>query len=70
MRREDDEVGTAAEPGVSRGRSGRPTAAEAVRRRKLLLDSAREEFVTHGFERANLDEIARRCGISKTTIYR
>jgi TetR/AcrR family fatty acid metabolism transcriptional regulator len=35
-----------------------------------LLDSARAVFFEQGFERANLDEVARRAGLAKGTIYR
>ena len=34
------------------------------------MDSAREVFFEQGFERANLDEVARRAGLAKGTIYR
>ena len=38
--------------------------------RRRLMDSARAVFFEDGFERANLDEIARRAGLAKGTIYR
>ncbi|MCP4003567.1 MAG: TetR/AcrR family transcriptional regulator [bacterium] len=41
---------------------------EASRRR--ILDAGREVFFEQGFEKANLDEVARRAGIAKGTIYR
>jgi AcrR family transcriptional regulator len=34
------------------------------------MDVALKEFLVHGYSGANLDRIAARCGISKTTIYR
>ncbi len=34
------------------------------------MDAARAVFVEESFERANLDEVARRAGIAKGTIYR
>ncbi len=40
------------------------------RSRKRIVDSARELFFEQGFERANLDEVARRAGLAKGTIYR
>jgi len=43
---------------------------EQARRRELLLETAFDEFVTHGFMAANLDRIAKQCRISKMTIYR
>jgi len=51
-------------------RRGRVSPEEQARRRELLLDTAFDEFVTHGFMEANLDRIAKRCRISKMTIYR
>jgi AcrR family transcriptional regulator len=38
--------------------------------RRRLVDAAREVFFDVGFERANLDEVARRAGLAKGTIYR
>ena len=40
------------------------------RSRKKILDSARAVFFEQGFARANLDEVARRAGLAKGTIYR
>ena len=57
-------------PTITRIRPGRVSATEAARRRDLLLDTAMDEFTTHGFAAANLDRIARNCRISKMTIYR
>jgi len=41
-----------------------------VRSRKRIVDAARQVFFEQGFERANLDEVARRAGLAKGTIYR
>ncbi|MBG6120048.1 MULTISPECIES: TetR/AcrR family transcriptional regulator [unclassified Sphingobium] len=43
---------------------------DAEVRERRLLNAAREEFLTKGFEGANLDRIAQRSGISKMTVYR
>jgi AcrR family transcriptional regulator len=51
-------------------RSGRPPAKRSERSRKRILDSARAIFFEQGFERANLDEVARKAGLAKGTIYR
>jgi len=48
----------------------RVPAKRSERSRKRILDSAREVFFEQGFERANLDEVARRAGLAKGTIYR
>ncbi len=44
---------------------------ERVRREREqeILDAARDEFATHGFERTSIDAIAERVGISKGTVY-
>src|SRR4051812_29879857 len=43
-----------------------PTA-DAV---EVILDAALLEFERHGFHRVALDDVARRAGVSRTTIYR
>ena len=35
-----------------------------------ILDAAVVEFEQHGFRRVALDDVARRAGVSRTTIYR
>ncbi len=35
-----------------------------------ILDAAREVFETYGVRRANVDDIARRAGLSRSTLYR
>ncbi|MUM33080.1 helix-turn-helix domain-containing protein, partial [Mycolicibacterium sp. CBMA 361] len=35
-----------------------------------ILDAALLEFEQHGFRRVALDDVARRAGVSRTTIYR
>ncbi|HXF87180.1 MAG TPA: TetR/AcrR family transcriptional regulator [Xanthobacteraceae bacterium] len=50
---------------MARGR--RPKAGTA--RRDAILRAALEEFSAHGFEAARLDDVARRAGIAKGTIY-
>ena len=37
---------------------------------RAILDSAVVEFEQHGFRRVALDDVARRAGVSRTTIYR
>jgi AcrR family transcriptional regulator len=55
----------AAHRNAARGR--RPKAGTA--RRDAILRAALEEFSAHGFEAARLDDVARRAGIAKGTIY-
>lgn len=37
---------------------------------QAILDAALVEFERHGFQRVALDDVARRAGVSRTTIYR
>lgn len=43
------------------------SAADAT---EAILDAALVEFERHGFRRVALDDVARRAGVSRTTIYR
>lgn len=45
--------------------SGRPDPA-----REAILDAAVVEFEQHGFRKVALEDVARRAGVSRTTIYR
>ena len=49
--------------GPERSDSGMSTA-------EAILDAALVEFERHGFRRVALDDVARRAGVSRTTIYR
>ncbi len=68
--------------GVARGRSERDATtvndrasavtgreARSAERRKAILDAALDEFAERGFEAARLDDVAKRAGIAKGTIY-
>ena len=48
---------------------GRPCASESAARIESLLDVAAEVFTERGYQGASLDEIARRAGASKQTLY-
>jgi AcrR family transcriptional regulator len=50
---------------------GRPprAAQESEARRRAILDAALVEFAAHGFAAARLDDVARRAGIAKGTLY-
>jgi AcrR family transcriptional regulator len=48
---------------------GRPPAGQVLLREQRLLDAATEVFLECGFKRASMDEIARRAGASKQTLY-
>src|SRR6476619_2694812 len=51
-------------PGRERARAGRRNE-----RRTAILSAALEEFSARGFEAARLDDVARRAGVAKGTIY-
>ncbi|MGW5075060.1 TetR family transcriptional regulator [Rhodococcus sp. NPDC004095] len=46
-----------------------PTARSASPE-MAMLDAARDEFERYGIRRTNMDDIARRAGISRSTLYR
>ncbi|WP_321502828.1 TetR/AcrR family transcriptional regulator [Breoghania sp.] len=48
---------------------GKSADARAEVRRKEILDAAFDVFAEHGFTQAKLDDVARRAGIAKGTIY-
>lgn len=43
--------------------------ARSAERRTIILNAALDEFAERGFESARLDDVARRAGIAKGTIY-
>src|SRR5262245_44055308 len=53
--------------GADAAQDGR--SKRSVERRDAILAAALEEFSAHGFEAARLDDVARRAGIAKGTIY-
>ncbi len=52
-----------------RGKGGRPTREEAVRRDERLLDVAASLFMERGFEGTSIDAVAETAGVSKPTVY-
>lgn len=46
-----------------------PQRRDPVATRKKLLTSARQEFASHGFAGARVDEIAMRAGVNKQLVY-
>src|SRR3954471_9159502 len=48
---------------------GRPLRADAARNRTLILEAARTAFATGGLD-VGVEEIARRAGVGKGTLYR
>ena len=47
--------------------SGR--AARAAERRQAIIEAALEEFISRGFTATRLDDVAKRAGVAKGTIY-
>src|SRR6187401_800883 len=50
-------------------RRGSPRVEQAALRRETILSAALEEFSARGFAAARLDDVARRAGVAKGTIY-
>jgi AcrR family transcriptional regulator len=50
-------------------RPGRRPRGEAIDRREAILAAALDEFSARGFAAARLDDVARRAGVAKGTIY-
>jgi AcrR family transcriptional regulator len=46
-----------------------PRLAKAAARRDAIIDAALDEFSSRGFAAARLDDVARRAGVAKGTIY-
>jgi AcrR family transcriptional regulator len=49
--------------------AARPRKARSGERRDAILAAALDEFASRGFEVARLDDVARRAGVAKGTIY-
>jgi AcrR family transcriptional regulator len=60
---------TEAAPSKKRGSKGAPRTQAAEERRSAILAAALDEFTARGFEGARLDDVAKRAGIAKGTIY-
>ena len=52
-----------------KGPSASYRAERAAERRAAIVDAAMEEFISRGFAATRLDDIARRAGVAKGTIY-
>ena len=61
-----DKAGAAAE----RRSRGRPPLRSDEETRALIYEAARSEFAATGFAATNMDDVARRAGISTKTLYR
>jgi AcrR family transcriptional regulator len=63
-------IGDLAVAGPLRARRGRPCQIAEPERRQRLLDAAESVFLELGYGAASVDDIARRAGMSKKTLYR
>jgi AcrR family transcriptional regulator len=62
----------AAKPAVPQAPSSEPLsgrAARAAERRQAIIDAALDEFIARGFTATRLDDVAKRAGVAKGTIY-
>jgi AcrR family transcriptional regulator len=55
--------------GGRRGKAAGPQAARRGERREAIVAAALEEFSARGFAATRLDDVARRAGVAKGTIY-
>lgn len=55
---------------VDASRPGRPSREEQLRRENMVLDIALQDFLKEGLNGANIETIARKAGVGKSTIYR
>ncbi|MFD1814242.1 TetR/AcrR family transcriptional regulator [Rhodococcus gannanensis] len=55
---------------IERPESTMTATTTSVSPETVMLDAAREEFERYGIRRTNMDDIARRAGISRSTLYR
>src|SRR5438874_13537443 len=59
-------------PASSKGASLKPQsnrAARAAERRQAIIDAGLDEFIARGFTATRLDDVAKRAGVAKGTIY-
>jgi TetR/AcrR family transcriptional regulator len=51
-------------------KSDRPSTATLTELDRTILDTARTVFETYGVRRANIEDVAARAGVSRSTVYR
>src|SRR5471030_2216022 len=56
-------------PTVQRGKTPSARAIRSAARREAILHAALDEFSARGFAAARLDDVAKRAGVAKGTIY-
>jgi len=71
-RRRGKKVASAKAPALPKAAAPKPAssrAARAAERRQAIIEAALDEFIARGFTATRLDDVARRAGVAKGTIY-
>src|ERR1700687_2573916 len=73
-RRRGGEAGSTKAPKPASSKPSTPNppsnrAARAAERREAIIEAALDEFIARGFTATRLDDVARRAGVAKGTIY-
>ncbi|THD57336.1 MAG: TetR/AcrR family transcriptional regulator [Bradyrhizobium sp.] len=70
--RRGEKAGSARAPQPAKASSSEPASSRAERaagRRQAIIDAALDEFISRGFTATRLDDVAKRAGVAKGTIY-
>src|SRR5271166_6505041 len=62
-------VGTALDPAKPLSKPASNRAERAAERRAAIVQAALDEFIARGFAATRLDDVAKRAGVAKGTIY-
>jgi AcrR family transcriptional regulator len=71
-RRGEKAVAKVQKPSAPEARAANPVsgrAARAAERRQAIIEAALDEFIARGFTATRLDDVAKRAGVAKGTIY-
>jgi AcrR family transcriptional regulator len=71
-RRRGKKAAKASKPGLPKAPSSKPPsnrAERAAERREAIIEAALAEFIARGFAATRLDDVAKRAGVAKGTIY-
>jgi AcrR family transcriptional regulator len=73
-RRRGEKAGSGKMPGpalpkAASSKTPSSRAARAAERRQAIIDAALDEFIARGFTATRLDDVAKRAGVAKGTIY-
>src|SRR6476646_6747408 len=56
-------------PKVDAGKPASNRAERAAERREAIIEAAMDEFIARGYAATRLDDVAKRAGVAKGTIY-